>query len=50
MDMINIFKWKYDRRSGNCNLSNYKLTRKNFFFSYGGNWKYSDVTFEIDFN
>ena len=24
------FKWRYDRRSGNCNLSNCKLTRKNF--------------------
>ena len=22
------FKWKYDRRSGSCNLSNCKLTRK----------------------
>ena len=24
------FKWRYHRRSGNCNLSNCKLTRKNF--------------------
>ena len=23
------FKWRYDRRSANCNLSNCKLTRKN---------------------
>ena len=23
------FKWRYHRRSGNCNLSNCKLTRKN---------------------
>ena len=25
---LNLFKWRYDRRSGNCNLSNCKLTRK----------------------
>ena len=25
---ITKFKWRFDRRSGNCNSSNYKLTRK----------------------
>ena len=25
-----IFDWRYDRRSGSCNLSNWKLTRKNY--------------------
>ena len=24
------FKWRYDRHGGNCNLSNWKLTRKKF--------------------
>ena len=25
------FEWRYDRRSGNCNLSNCKLIRKRFW-------------------
>ena len=29
------FKWRYDRRSGNCNLSNCKLTRKKIRDSNG---------------
>ena len=28
---VSDFKWRYDRRSGNCNLSNCKLTLKIFF-------------------
>ena len=30
------FKWRYDRCSGNCNLSNCKLTRKKKFRDFNG--------------
>ena len=37
------FKWRYDRRSGNCNLSNCKLTRKKNWGTSTGSmcWKKS---------
>ena len=28
VSLLNKLKWRYDRRSGNCNLSNCQLTRK----------------------
>ena len=32
----NIFKWRYDRRSGNCNLSNCKLIWKQLVWDFNG--------------